>query len=56
MVTALRELAANFHAPGDQGPSAYAAQIVIDHPELSEERAAADAVVAVQAFCTALLR
>ena len=55
MVTALRELAANFHAPGDQGPSAYAAQIVIDHPELSEDRAAADAVVAVQAFCDALV-
>ena len=50
--TALNELAANFANPEAQGPRAYARQMAIDHPEVEPARALADAVVAVDAFCT----
>jgi len=35
-----------------QGPRAYARQMAIDHPEVERATALADAVVAVDAFCT----
>jgi hypothetical protein len=48
--TALDDLLANFASPGDQGPSAYAGQMTLDHPELDAASLAADAVLAVEAF------
>lgn len=48
--TALDDLLANFLAPADQGPRAYAGQLTIDHPDLDPATLAADAVVAVEAF------
>lgn len=48
--TALDDLLANFTNPGDQGPVAYAEQMLIDHPELDAATLAADAVLAVEAF------
>jgi hypothetical protein len=53
--TALADLAANFVDPGAQGPRAYARQMAIDHPEIERATALADAVVAVDAFCTHLM-
>jgi hypothetical protein len=47
---ALDDLAANFADIKAQGPSAYADQIAIDHPEVNRATALADAVVAVQSF------
>jgi hypothetical protein len=52
--TALADLAANFANIKAQGPQAYARQMAIDHPEITRATALADAVVAVQAFCTGL--
>ena len=54
--TALDDLAANFHGPGNQGPKAYASQMLIDHPELDERTLLADAVLAVGEFHSALSR
>jgi len=48
--TALDDLLANFTNPGDQGPGAYAAQMHVDHPELSPTTLTADAVLAVAEF------
>ncbi|MGQ0617624.1 MAG: hypothetical protein ACT4PW_11650 [Acidimicrobiia bacterium] len=48
--TALDDLLANFTNPGDQGPVAYAEQMLTDHPELDAATVAADAVLAVEAF------
>lgn len=48
--TALDDLLANFASPADQGPSAYAGQMTLDHPELDAATLAADAVLAVEAF------
>ena len=48
--TSLDDLLANFTAPGDQGPSAYAEQTHLDHPELDIVTLAADAVLGVEAF------
>ncbi|MCC7112650.1 MAG: nucleotidyl transferase AbiEii/AbiGii toxin family protein [Deltaproteobacteria bacterium] len=48
--TALEELSANFRSPTDQGTSAYAAQMMIDHPDSDEATLRADAVLAVTAF------
>lgn len=48
--TALDDLLANFRAPADQGPRAYAGQLTIDHPDLDPATLAADAVLAVEAF------
>jgi hypothetical protein len=53
--TALDDLAANFQSPSAQGPQAYAAQMLLDHPELDEATVLADAVVAVEEFHTALV-
>lgn len=50
MRTTLDDLAANFAGPGDQGPTAYAGQMHLDHPELDPATLAADAVLAVGAF------
>jgi hypothetical protein len=49
--TALRELAANFGDPRAQGPTAYADQFLIDHPDYASDTAKADAMAAVQEFC-----
>lgn len=48
------DLAANFADPSAQGPMAYASQMSADHPELDATTAAADAVLAVEAFRAAL--
>lgn len=48
--TAIEDLGANFATPTAQGPVAYAAQILLDHPELDRTTVTADAVVAVQRF------
>lgn len=52
--TALGDLVANFSAPGDQGPLAYASQMMTDHPEQDETMLRADAVLAVTEFYAAL--
>lgn len=52
--TAFEDLAANFERPGDQGPQAYAAQMLVDHPELDGATLQADAVLAVGELCAAL--
>ena len=56
LTTALQDLAANFSDPRAQGPTAYAEQFVIDHPDEDFSTLAADALVAVETFCQALLR
>jgi hypothetical protein len=48
--TALNDLLANFADQHAQGPQAYAAQMLVDHPELERATLLADAVVSVQAF------
>ena len=48
--TSLDDLLANFTSPGDQGPTAYAEQMHIDHPELDVATLASDAVLVVRAF------
>lgn len=48
--TALDDLAANFAVPDAQGPRAYVAQMIIDHPDLDRATLAADAVLAVEQF------
>lgn len=48
--TSLDDLVANFIAPSDQGPTAYATQMHRDHPDLNAATLAADAVLAVEAF------
>lgn len=53
--TALRELAAAFETPDDHGPSAYVAQLALDHPDVDEVEARADAAVAVTQFCMRVL-
>lgn len=53
--SAIEDLNANFAEPAAQGPLAYAGQILLDHPELDRATAAADAVVAVTAFCERVL-
>jgi hypothetical protein len=53
--TALDDLAANFERATDQGPRAYASQMLLDHPELDGATLLADAVVAVHEFHEALL-
>lgn len=50
MRTSLDDLAANFAGPGDQGPTAYAEQMHLDHPDLDPATLAADAVLAIGAF------
>jgi hypothetical protein len=52
--TALDDLTANFQGPGTQGAKAYAAQMLIDHPELDERTLLADAVLAVEEFHSTL--
>ena len=52
--TALDDLAANFADPEAQGPRAYAQQMAIDHPEVERATALADAVTAVESFCSRL--
>lgn len=54
--TALAELAANFTDPHSQGPRAYADQFLIEHPDYGLDAAKADAIAAVQEFCSALAR
>lgn len=48
--TSLDDLIANFHGPNDQGPTAYAEQMHLDHPDLDRATLAADAVLAVRDF------
>lgn len=54
--TALEELETNFADPDAQGPTAYADQMLLDHPELPIETVRADAVLAVGRFVDGLLR
>ena len=53
--TALDDLQANFATPDAQGTRAYVGQMRIDHPDLDPATLAADAVLAVQAFCQDLV-
>lgn len=46
----LDELESNFRGPGDQGPEAYAEQMLLDHPERDDATLRADAVLAVASF------
>ena len=46
----LNDLRANFADPNAQGPTAYAEQMAIDHPEILSQTTRADAVVAVESF------
>jgi hypothetical protein len=55
VLTSLRELRANFESPTHQGPNAYTAQLRVEHPEMDEMEARADAVVAVRVFCDRVL-
>jgi hypothetical protein len=48
--SALEDWAANFADPTAQGPQAYVAQMMLNHPELDPKTLAADAVVNVQEF------
>lgn len=48
--TSLDDRFANFTSPRDQGPSAYAQQMHLDHPGLDLTTLAADAVLGVEAF------
>lgn len=52
--TALDELALNFTSTTDQGPSAYAEQMLIDHPDLEWDQLVLDAVTAIQRFVAGL--
>jgi len=52
--TMLDDLLANFETPETQGPSAYAAQMVLDHPGSDEVELRADAVLAVRRFHSGL--
>ena len=51
---AIADLGANFAHEEDQGPDAYASQIVSDHPDIARSTARADAVLAVEAFIAGL--
>jgi hypothetical protein len=53
--TQVLDLQANFADAGAQGTIAYVNQITLDHPELPENVAAADAQLAVEAFAKKLL-
>jgi len=48
--TALDDLAADVEAPGNQGPEAYASQLLADHPDLDSVTIRADAILAVTEF------
>lgn len=48
--TTLDDLLANFATPDAQGPQGYAEQMTFDYPNLDHATAAADAVLAVEAF------
>ena len=52
--TSLDELLSNFTYESDQGPSAYASQFLIDHPEEDGNQLRADAVLAVKEYHDAL--
>lgn len=54
VATALRELEANFADQAAQGTRAYVEQMRLDHPEEDLDTLAADARLAVEAFCQAL--
>ena len=53
--SALLDLRANFATPSSQGPVAYAAQMLLNHPEQNADVLRADAVLAVEAFVGRLL-
>lgn len=48
--TALDDLRDNFATPQAQGPQAYAAQLMLEHPDLDRTQLLADAVIAVETF------
>ncbi len=52
--TALDELLSNFTRESDQGPTAYASQFLIDHPEEDGDQLRADAVLAVRMYYSVL--
>lgn len=53
--TAIQDLQANFATLTAQGPTAYADQLLLDHPELDRATVNADAVLAVDRFCELVL-
>lgn len=53
--TALLDLHANFADDTCQGTVAYVTQVLLDHPDEDADTLAADAMLAVGKFCTALL-
>lgn len=55
ILTALKDLRANFGTLSAQGPSAYASQMLLDHPGAAEADLRADAVLALSAFYDCLL-
>jgi hypothetical protein len=55
LYSTLTDLRANFADAYTQGTRAYVDQFTLDHPEVDEATAAADAQLAVQAFCDQLL-
>jgi len=54
--TAVKDLRGNFADPKAQGPTAYADQMLLDHPGLDRTTLLADAVVAMDRFCGMVLR
>lgn len=56
MRMSIDDLHANFADPSAQGPTAYADQMLIDHPDLDMATLRADAVVAVETFYERLFR
>jgi len=53
--TAFDDLLANFATPDAQGPSAFASQMLVDHPGEDESQLRADAVLAVRTLHAGLL-
>lgn len=53
--SALTDLQANFSTPTDQGPSAYAEQMILDNPATPIQTHATDAFIAVRTFLAELL-
>ena len=53
--TPLDDLRSNFAVPDAQGPTAYAEQMLLDHPELTAATLRADAVLAVRRFVDDLI-
>jgi hypothetical protein len=55
MRNALADLRGNFAIPDAQGPRSYAGQMMVDHPELDARTLQADAILAIEEFCSTLV-